>query len=89
MNIKTSLVVQAIIGSVIFLLVAIFMREKPPTPPSSTESSKDSSFKEDVKGVLRNKNALMLMLTFGLVLGMMNTYGTIIGILTAALGYGP
>ena len=29
------------------------------------------------------------MISFGIILGMMNTYGTIIGILTAALDYGP
>jgi putative copper export protein len=50
-DVKTSLVVQSIIGTAIFLLVAVLMREKPPTPPSSTESSRDSSFKQDVKGV--------------------------------------
>ena len=65
------------------------MREKPPTPPSSTQSLQQSSLREDIKVVFKNKNALLLIIVFGLVMGMMNTYGTIIGILTAALGYGP
>ena len=77
------------IGSVAFGLVAIFMRERPPTPPSSTKSVPDLSFKEDIKAVFRNKNALKLVFVFGIIIGLMDTLGTIIGILTAALEYGP
>jgi FLVCR family MFS transporter 7 len=39
--------------------------------------------------VFKNKNAVILLVTFGLIMALMNTYGTIIGILTAALGYEP
>jgi predicted MFS family arabinose efflux permease len=74
---------------VIFLLVLIFMREKPPTAPSSTQSSQSPDLKSEIKAVFKNKNFIILMVSFGIILGMMNTYGTIIGILTSALSYGP
>jgi MFS family permease len=89
LDIKASLIFQALIGSAIFLLVLLGMRDKPPTPPSSTKSTKATSLKQDIAVVLKNKNFVLLMIVFALVMGMMNTYGTVIGILTAALNYGP
>jgi sugar phosphate permease len=65
------------------------MREKPPSPPSSTSSIQNSSLKQDIVNVFKNKNAVILIFVFGIILALMNTYGTIIGILTAALGYEP
>jgi len=38
MDIYESLFWQGVLGTIIFLFVAVFLREKPPSPPSSTEA---------------------------------------------------
>jgi MFS family permease len=37
--------------------------------------------------VFANKNAMLLVLCFGFIFGTVNTYGTVIGIMTKPLGY--
>jgi len=37
--------------------------------------------------MLKDPNAIKLIVTFGLIFGTVNTYGTVIGIMTAPLGY--
>ena len=37
--------------------------------------------------MLKDKNAIILVVNFGIILGIMNTYGTIIGIITFNYGY--
>ena len=63
------------------------MKEKPPTPPSASCDNETKDVSGNVIKVLKNKNACVLILTFGFVLGFGNTYGSISGILVNALGY--
>jgi len=78
-----------VIGSAIFVICAIGFREKPPTPPSSTEATETGNVWLNIKSVFQNKNAMIAGLVFGLVMGVMNTYGTIMGIIADTYGYTP
>jgi len=42
-HIFQSILWQAVIASVVFILVLIFFKEKPPTPPSTSASTEDNS----------------------------------------------
>jgi len=76
-----------VLGTVILVFCLILFREKPETPPSSTEASETSKVWQNIKKVLKDRNAILLIASFGLILGVMNTYGTIIGIISSDLGY--
>lgn len=80
---------QAIIGVIVLVMLLIFLKEKPKTPPSA--SSDDADEKKDVweenKKIMKDKNFIKLIVTFGILFGTINTYGTIIGIITNKFGY--
>ena len=78
---------QAIVAAVVELSVLIFIKEKPPTPPSASRGSITTDVKGNVIKVLHNKNACVLIFCFACVLGFANTYGSVSGILVVALGY--
>ncbi len=67
----------------------IGFQEKPPTPPSSTEATETGNVFANIKNVLYNKDALIVGIIFGLILGIMNTYGTIMGIIADSYNYTP
>ena len=73
----------------VFVILLIFFREKPSTPPSA--STGKSEEKEDVwektKACLRDPNFKKLIVTFGIIFGTVNTYGTIVGIIANKMGY--
>ena len=79
--------IQAIIGTVVLVLILVFFREQPDTPPSSTHAVVTNTLKEEIKICLREPSLVGLVIVFGLILGLMNTYGTVMGIMAAQLGY--
>ena len=67
-------------GAVIFILVLIFFRAKPPTAPSrSSATLKEGDFKSNMMDLIRNKNMWRLSLVFGFVAAVLNVNGTIVG----------
>ena len=79
---------QAGIGALVLVLLIIFFREKPKTPPSATSKSDvDENVMEHTKALFRDKNFRVLMITFGIIFGTVNTYGTIVGIIGNKMGY--
>lgn len=78
---------QAILGTVSALLVIVFFKDRPKTPPSASAEVKKDAFKPSVKALLSNKNVLMMMVIFGLIQGVFNTYGTVIGEMVNAYHY--
>ena len=86
-HIYQSLLYQAIVGTVIWILCLVFIREKPPTPPSSSCENVTKDVIGNIIKVSKNKNALILIFTFGLILGFANTYGSVSGILVNSLGF--
>ncbi len=79
-DVFNSLFLQAIIGAVVLVLILLLFREKPPTAPSSTHAIVTGSLKEEIRICLREPALVRLVIVFGLILGLMNTYGTIMGI---------
>ena len=72
---------QSIIGTVVLVLTLVFFREQPDTPPSSTHAVVTNTLKEEVKICLKEPGLVRLVIVFGLILGLMNTYGTVMGIM--------
>lgn len=61
----------------------VFFRNKPPTPPSLAQAHETGSLTEGLKACINDPNMVKLIVCFGVVLGIMTAYGTIIGIVTA------
>jgi len=81
---------QAIVGVVVLVLLIIFFRDKPKTPPTLTSSASDEVINDvmaDTKTLLKDANFKKLLITFGIIFGTVNTYGTIVGILANKFGY--
>lgn len=70
------------------LLVVLFFKEKPETPPSVAAEQRVSKpeFLASIKKLFNNRDILILMVVFGQVHGSFNALGTIIG--QAATGFG-
>ncbi len=74
-----SLMFYANIGVSLFALAAIvFMRSKPPTPPSFAAQESKVSFGESFKLMVKQRDFLTLTGMFGLAIGNFNTLATII-----------
>lgn len=76
-------------GLFVLALTIIFIREKPATPPSASAKAETSDkIFQEVKKVLNDRNGVLLTIVFGLLLGIMNTYGTLVGIIANEYGFG-
>lgn len=64
-----------------------FFREKPPTAPSSTHAIVSGTLKDEIVTCFKEPALVRLVIVFGLILGLMNTYGTIMGIMATQLEY--
>lgn len=72
-----------------FLILLIFFREKPKTPPSASSENEGGSgdLMANTKKLLANSNFKKLIVTFGIVFGTVNTLGTVVGIMTNEFGF--
>lgn len=70
--------IYGIISVVGAILVLVFMREEPPTPPTSEEFTERTSPIAGLKNILRNKDMQFLMLLFFIGLGIFNAVSTCI-----------
>ena len=75
------------VGVTIFVALLILFKEKPKTPPSATEVEASTDVAKDVKSLLTDANFQKLAVTFGIIFGTVNTYGTIVGIIANKMGY--
>lgn len=78
-----SLLWQAIPCTVCTLIALVFFKDKPKTPPTKAIAQDTGSLSEGAKSCVKDGNMLMLIIVFGIVLGIMNTLGTAIGIITS------
>jgi MFS family permease len=60
------------------LLILVFMREGPPSPPASVEFSQRTSPVEGIKDIFRNRDMRLLLLLFFIGLGIFNAISTCI-----------
>jgi hypothetical protein len=61
-------------------LIVLF-KEKPPTPPSSTTTEVTGDLCTNIKKVIKEKNFVIMTLAYGMIIGSVNTYGTITGLI--------
>jgi hypothetical protein len=75
------LLIEAIICSVFGILGIIFLREEPPTPPSSSKEAAEDveapAFFPTLFHLFSNINFIILFFVFGLALGGFNTLATV------------
>lgn len=77
-HIFTSLLVQAILGTVLSIFVILLFRSRPPTKPSPSAQVTRDNFRKAFRNIIRNKNFILLFIGFATILGAFNTLGTVI-----------
>ena len=78
MAIRTILLIYGIAATVGAALFLVFAKEKPPTPPCSEEDAHRASFKEGFRIVMKRKYFLIILVVFFFMLGVFNTFFTMI-----------
>lgn len=78
MDVKQMLWVYGIAAAVTALLFVVFAREKPPTPPCSYEESVRVDFKQGFRTAWKRRNFLACVIIFFIMLGVFNTFFTLI-----------
>jgi MFS family permease len=78
LSIRGILIAYGIVGAVSALLFVALAKEKPPTPPCPTELSIRSDFKSGARSVFKNKNFIFAGILFFCMLGVFNTFFTMI-----------
>ena len=78
MGIRTILLIYGIAAAVGAALFLVFAREKPPTPPCAEEDAHRASFKEGFRIAMKRKNFLIILVVFFFMLGVFNTFFTMI-----------
>lgn len=76
--IGTLLMIYGVVGAVTALLFVVFVREAPPTPPCPGELAERADFLPGIKNALRRKDFILCMLVFFFMLGVFNTFFTLI-----------
>ncbi|XP_026319564.1 uncharacterized MFS-type transporter C09D4.1 [Hyposmocoma kahamanoa] len=67
--------------SVIFVLIVLFFKAAPPTPPSAAAdlgNSLDSNFLQSIKKLLTNRNYILLLISYGLNVGVFYAISTLL-----------
>jgi FLVCR family feline leukemia virus subgroup C receptor-related protein len=88
-QVRSSLIAQAIAGGISLLLVLFLFKEKPPTPPSHAAEQRveKPDFLMSIKKLFKNRDIIILMVVFAQVHGSFNALGTILGQLATGCGY--
>ncbi|KAJ1104658.1 hypothetical protein NDU88_002068 [Pleurodeles waltl] len=74
----------AAVASVLFILVVLVFREKPPLPPSRAQlvvrarPPADYSYKQSILALLRNRNFILLIVSYGLNTGAFYSLSTLL-----------
>ncbi|XP_053612281.1 uncharacterized MFS-type transporter C09D4.1 isoform X2 [Plodia interpunctella] len=67
--------------SVLFVLILLFFKKAPPSPPSAAAdlgSSLDSNFLQSIKKLLTNRNYVLLLISYGLNVGVFYAISTLL-----------
>jgi len=81
------LVVFAGVSSFAAVAAVILTVEKPPTAPSASASEKATSFKRGLVAILSNRSYHVVLITFGIGLGIFNTITTVLDQMVLPFGY--
>ncbi|KAL4713828.1 hypothetical protein ACJJTC_015482 [Scirpophaga incertulas] len=67
--------------TILFLLIVLFFKAAPPTPPSAAAdlgSSLDSNFLQSIKQLLTNRNYILLLISYGINVGVFYAISTLL-----------
>lgn len=78
---------EAVLSSIIALMVLLFLKSKPPHPPSISAGEDRSSFKDAIRSLLRNQSYLLLFFAFSMGLGTFNAMATMVQPLVTDYGF--
>lgn len=81
------LLIEAAVSVVLCGLTLIFMRSKPPTPPSPSGSQIRDSFWPALKSIMKNRNFVLIFIVAALSLGSYNTFTTAVQLMIAPYGF--
>ncbi|XP_052748835.1 uncharacterized MFS-type transporter C09D4.1 [Galleria mellonella] len=73
--------IVAAFTSVLFVLILLFFKAAPPTPPSAAAdlgSNLDSNFLQSIKKLLTNRNYVLLLISYGLNVGVFYAISTLL-----------
>lgn len=79
----------ATLGTISTILIMIFFKESPPTLPSIASMTENTSFKESFRVLFNNRNFLSLATSFGIINGVFNVYGSVMGDILDPHGFRP
>ncbi|MEA4964900.1 MAG: MFS transporter [Oscillospiraceae bacterium] len=77
-NIPGMLRIYGAAAAAVTILFLVFAKEKPATPPCSEADAKRSDFKEGMKTALKKKDFVVSIILFFCILGVFNTFFTMI-----------
>eukprot|EP00042_Codosiga_hollandica_P028105 m.145532 g.145532 ORF g.145532 m.145532 type:complete len:479 (-) comp52679_c0_seq2:90-1526(-) len=86
-SIPTLLWILAIPSVLGLVLVVLFVKDKPPTPPSPSANEETDAFLPGVKKLIRNKRYLVLMIAFGALYGSVSSILTLMEQIMASVNY--
>lgn len=75
------MLVEFIMAIICFVPNIFLQQNKPPTPPSHSATAKRDNFKKAMASLLKNKNYILLLLSFGLYFGIFNGISIILSFL--------
>lgn len=81
------LLVEAIMCTTVGIILIIFFREAPPSPPTISAATPKESFKQALRTVTRNKPYIILVLSFGIGMGSFYAVSTLLDQIVAPQGY--
>lgn len=77
-SIKSILMIYGVVAAIAAALFLVLAKEKPPTPPCSEEEAIRVDFKEGMKTAFKRKDFLLSVAMFFCLLGVFNTFFTMI-----------
>eukprot|EP00053_Salpingoeca_punica_P019830 m.203080 g.203080 ORF g.203080 m.203080 type:complete len:454 (-) comp17732_c0_seq2:334-1695(-) len=86
-DMRTMLWIFAIPNTLAFVFAFLFMRDRPPTPPSPSASHGTNDFAKDFKALFTNPQYLLLFFAFGIGVAAINSFTTLTGQIVNAQGY--
>ncbi|KAJ8959987.1 hypothetical protein NQ318_009422 [Aromia moschata] len=85
-NLSHMMIYNASVSAVVFIIVIVFFRGRPKLPPSQSqlqliEDNDQPKFLDNARKLIRNKDFLVILLSFGLFTGLWNSFGIMINTL--------
>lgn len=78
---------EFMLSAVVFVLVWIFMKKAPPTPPSIGAEQEKTDLKESFQLIKKNRNLWIFFGGYFLIYGSLLSFGSVVNLLLKPYGY--